>query len=56
MTVQQLFELTKNAKECGIYTLGELLEYKRKKGIKTNYELSRELFFDAVEWQMRRNA
>ena len=53
MTIKQLFELTKNAKDCGINTLGELLEYKRSKGLKTNYQLSRELFFDATECRMR---
>lgn len=46
MTLRKLSYLLELAKEVGINTLGDLAEYKAKKGIRSNNELFTALYAD----------
>ena len=48
MTINKFNELATMAKRIGIYTFGELEEYKRRNAIKTNADLYNSLFFELV--------
>lgn len=48
MNKKMLFNLLRNAKKCGINTLGELAEYKKYNMLRTNMELNNQLFLDAM--------
>ena len=49
MTIQKYYELAEYALKCGIRTAGELAEFKKAIGVKTNDELLYSLYRAAQE-------